>query len=109
MSVRPRVTILDAFLLLMATIWGTNYPIIKSAFRELRPQAFNAMRMSVAATAFLLVMAAVRVRGRRPAGDHHRPPGLLATTLHTPARLTARDWLAIAGLGIVGHFLYQYL
>jgi drug/metabolite transporter (DMT)-like permease len=109
MPVRPRLTILDAFLLLMATIWGTNYPIIKSAFRELPPQAFNALRMSIAAATFLLVMAAVRVRVRRRNGEHRHSPGLLASTLHTPARLTPRDWLALAGLGIVGHFLYQYL
>src|SRR4029453_4507493 len=101
MPVLPRLTILDAFLLLMATIWGTNYPIIKSAFRELPPQAFNAVRMSIAAATFLLVMAAVRVGGARRNGERRHSPGLFATTLHTPARLTRRDWLALAGLGIV--------
>lgn len=29
----------------MTLIWGTNYSIVKSAFREVDPQAFNAIRM----------------------------------------------------------------
>ena len=28
---------------------------------------------------------------------------------HTPAPVTRRDWLRLAWLGLVGHFLYQYL
>jgi drug/metabolite transporter (DMT)-like permease len=92
----------------MAVIWGTNYPIIKGAFRELDPQAFNAVRMSIAATTFLLVMAIARMAGRRRGRDRRDPQGILASTFHTPAPVTHRDWLALAGLGVVGHVLYQY-
>jgi len=51
---------IDALLLLMAIIWGSNYVIIKHAFRELDPQAFNAIRMVVASAVFLASMAAIR-------------------------------------------------
>jgi drug/metabolite transporter (DMT)-like permease len=43
-----RFTRLDALLLLMTIIWGTNYSVIKSAFEEVDPQAFNAVRLIVA-------------------------------------------------------------
>ena len=46
---------LDRLLLLMTIIWGTNYALIKSAFREIDPQAFNALRLVLAS----IVMAAV--------------------------------------------------
>ena len=39
---------LDRLLLLMTIIWGTNYALIKSAFREIDPQAFNALRLVLA-------------------------------------------------------------
>ncbi|MBW8714007.1 MAG: EamA family transporter, partial [Acidobacteria bacterium] len=39
---------IDALLLLMTLIWGTNYPIVKHAFADIDPQAFNAMRVIVA-------------------------------------------------------------
>jgi hypothetical protein len=34
----PRFARIDALLLLMALIWGTNYAIVKSAFREMDPR-----------------------------------------------------------------------
>ena len=102
--------ILDALLLLMTIIWGTNYAVIKSAFRQLDPQAFNGLRMAVASAAFLAVLGAVQLtvgrRGRRADADAAGP---VASIFHTPARLTPRDWVVLAGLGLVGHFLYQYL
>jgi len=108
MPSRSRISILDGLLLLMAIIWGTNYPIIKSAFRELQPKAFNALRLSIAATTFLVVMGIVRLGGRRR-GSEQESRGVLASTFHTPARLTGSDWLALVALGVVGHLLYQYL
>ena len=43
----PRCSpVIDLLLLLMAVFWGTNYSIVKHAFREIDPQAFNALRMS---------------------------------------------------------------
>jgi drug/metabolite transporter (DMT)-like permease len=111
MSAVPKFSSIDALLLLMAIIWGTNFSIIKGAFRELDPQAFNAVRMAVASLAFLAVIAAVRWYDRRRSmalpgvADARRD---LAGIFRTPARVTPRDWLALAWLGLVGHVLYQY-
>jgi drug/metabolite transporter (DMT)-like permease len=100
-SARIRVTPIDALLLLMAIIWGTNYSIVKRVFAEIDPQAFNAVRMTIASLVFLTFILAVRVRPQSAAGA-------LAGVFYTPAAMTRRDWLGLAGLGIVGHFLYQY-
>ena len=91
----------------MAIIWGSNFSIIKTAFRELDPQAFNAVRMAVASLAFLVVMGVARVwpesrtGGSSPANE---PP-----ILRSAAPLTRRDWVHLAALGVVGHVLYQFL
>jgi drug/metabolite transporter (DMT)-like permease len=45
-----RFTRLDALLLLMTVIWGTNYTVIKSAFKEIEPHAFNALRLIIASS-----------------------------------------------------------
>jgi drug/metabolite transporter (DMT)-like permease len=103
-----RHVVLDILLLLMAVIWGTNYAVVKGAFREIDPQAFNAARMTIASAALLSVMAAARWRGRTPSAPGETP-GVIASIFRTPEPLTARDWLALAGLGLVGHLLYQYL
>ena len=63
-SVNPRrLSTIDALLLLMTIIWGANYSIVKSAFDEIDPQAFNAVRMVIASSVFAAVMAAARRRG----------------------------------------------
>jgi drug/metabolite transporter (DMT)-like permease len=82
----------------MSIIWGTNYSIIKAAFRDLDPQAFNAARMGIASTAFLSVIVALQLKPIRAAG----------TIFRTPTRMSRRDWAELVVLGIVGHFLYQY-
>ncbi len=87
----------------MTLIWGTNYAIVKHAFRSIDPQAFNAVRLIISSAVFLGVMAAIR---RLPAS--RRPDGSLAGIFYTPSPITARDWAGFAGLGLVGHFLYQY-
>jgi drug/metabolite transporter (DMT)-like permease len=33
----------------------------------------------------------------------------IASIFHSPAPITRRDWLGLLGLGVVGHFFYQYL
>jgi drug/metabolite transporter (DMT)-like permease len=91
-----RLTRTDALLLLMTIIWGTNYSIVKHAFREIDPQAFNAGRMSIASAVFLVLIVAVRRAGTR------------AGIFYSPARITRSDWWWLAGLGVVGHSLYQY-
>ena len=90
------VSRLDAWLLLMAIIWGTNYAIVKSAFSEIDPQAFNALRLVLAST--LLGLASRAARRLR-----------LDEDFHTSARVTRDDWLRLVVLGVVGHCIYQYL
>jgi drug/metabolite transporter (DMT)-like permease len=113
----------------MTLIWGTNYALVKSAFRELDPQAFNALRMLLASA----VMATTSGLARRSPPDRGASPlGLpdslscaplrrrapfawlarwrsLADVLHTSAPITRADWLRLAWLGLVGHCIYQYL
>ena len=83
----------------MAVIWGSNFVIIKSALRELDPQAFNAGRMTVASVAFLVVMGISRALGS--GGDSR-------SVFHTPTKVTPREWIGLAVLGLVGHSAYQY-
>lgn len=87
----------------MAIIWGSNYVIIKHAFRELDPQAFNAIRMVVASAVFLASMTAIR---NLPAA--RRTNGSFASIFYTPSPINGRDWLGLVGLGVVGQGLYQY-
>jgi drug/metabolite transporter (DMT)-like permease len=90
---------IDALLLLMTIIWGTNYSIVKTAFQQIDPQAFNAMRMVIASCTFLVTIAlARRMRARGPLGS----------IFVTPAPITRRDWISLALLGLVGHAGYQY-
>jgi drug/metabolite transporter (DMT)-like permease len=78
----------DALLLLMAVIWGANFSIVKAAIEEIRPLAFNGLRLLLASTLFLVALGIARPgRGLR--------------------RIPARDWLAIGALGLIGHFVYQ--
>lgn len=98
---------LDFLLLLMAVIWGTNFSIIKSAVRELDPQAFNAVRMTAASVAFLLVMAGARLMPQPARAASATPDG--PSIVRSAAPLTGRDWFQLAVLGIVGHVLYQFL
>ena len=90
---------IDALLLLMVLIWGANYSIVKAVFREVDPQAFNAVRMTLATMLFLIVMGVSRRRAVAAAGG----------VFYTPARFTARDWGRLAWLGAIGHFGYQVL
>ena len=94
----------------MTVIWGTNYSIVKSAFAEVDPQAFNALRMLLASAVFLAIMAFIRrLAARRPGSLNEEEDDSVASIFLTPAPITRRDWIALAGLGVVGHCLYQYL
>jgi drug/metabolite transporter (DMT)-like permease len=88
---------MNLLLLLMTLIWGTNYSIIKSAFHDIDPQAFNALRMIEASILMLAAMVVAR-RARWNPGQ----------VFYTDAPLTRRDLVSIALLGIVGHCVYQY-
>lgn len=80
----------------MSLIWGANYSIVKSAFEVIPPQPFNAVRLLIASAIFLILIVMARLV-RMP------------SVFYTPAPITRGDWLRLAGLGIVGHFLYQIL
>jgi drug/metabolite transporter (DMT)-like permease len=97
-----RASAIDALLVLMVVIWGVNYSVIKLAFGEVRPQAFNALRMSLASIVFL---AAIRITRRRARASG----GHLSRAFYTPHELTARDRRDLVWLGLVGHFGYQFL
>jgi drug/metabolite transporter (DMT)-like permease len=90
----PVVSSIDLLLLFMTLIWGSNYTIVKSAFEEMPAQPFNAVRMVIASSLFLAAIAVAR-RVRRP------------SVFYTAAAITRRDWMALAGLAVVGHCLYQ--
>ena len=95
-----RFSLIDVLLLLMTIIWGTNYSIVKRAFLQIDAQAFNAGRMGLASIIFLGIIVAVRARGASGAP--------LSSIVVTPAPITRRDWLALAGLGLIGHAGYQF-
>ncbi len=82
-----RFTRLDALLVLVIVAWGTNLSVIKVALREFPAQSFNALRMVIAAAAFLAVLR------RRPAGES--------------ASIARDDWWRVVFLGVVGGTLYQ--
>jgi drug/metabolite transporter (DMT)-like permease len=75
----------DLGLLLMAFIWGVNFPVIKAALQEIPPLAFNALRFPLAALTVFLIL---RARGGVP----------------WPGR---GDLPAVIGLGILGNVVYQ--
>lgn len=78
------ITPFDGLLLLMVLIWGSNYSVIKASLTEILPQAFNALRLVIASAVFA---AAMLYQGW--------------------PRIAPRDWLRLAALGVVGHFVYQ--
>lgn len=103
-----RLSRLDWLLLLMTVIWGTNYALVKTAFRELDPQAFNALRLVLASAVMVFASVIVRRWAARP----DAPPdglGVVASIFHTPAPVTRGDWIRLVWLGLVGHCLYQFL
>jgi drug/metabolite transporter (DMT)-like permease len=108
-SVPHSSTSLTLLLVLMTIIWGTNYSIVKAAFREMDPQAFNAIRMTIASLVFLAIIFGMRFVPRS-ADRAASPDGgdQVASIFHTPDPLTRRDWLGLIGLAVVGHCLYQY-
>lgn len=78
---------INAAMLLLVTIWGLNFPIVKGAFSELPPFAFNGLRFAVAAVLLLAVL-------RRREGSQRIPPA---------------DLPGLVLLGLLGHAGYQTL
>ena len=79
------------WLLLMAFFWGSNFSVVKAALRELPGPAFNAIRLTIASALFLGIIA-----WREGLGASLR-------------RVTRGDWWRLAGLAVLGHFIYQIL
>lgn len=92
----------------MTLIWGTNYSIVKNAFAEIDPQAFNALRMVIASSVFLAIIVAVRRFRDARAARGAAPASNLFDIFYSPAAITGRDWRGLLLLAVVGHFFYQY-
>jgi drug/metabolite transporter (DMT)-like permease len=91
---------IDALLMLMVLIWGTNFSVIKWAFEEIPPQPFNALRLVISSLAFLAAIHWARRQARLGAQ--------VSSILHTPNALTRRDRIDLIWLGLVGHLGYQF-
>lgn len=76
-------------LLLVALIWGVNFPLVKHALAFVAPLTFNAFRFSIS-VAFLALML---YRERR--------------TEKRPVKKRQLRWMRLVGLGLLGHFAYQ--
>jgi len=80
----------------MVAIWGTNFSLVKVALRDFPELAFNAFRLVIASAIFLGALWWQQSRAAA-AGTAPRPS------------LTRTDWARLVFLGVVGHFLYQFL
>jgi drug/metabolite transporter (DMT)-like permease len=91
---------MDGLLILMVIAWGANYSLLKRAFQEVPPVAFNTLRMAFSSAVFLAAIWWAKMRARRPGSA-------TSSVFHTPHPLTARDRWDLLWLGLVGHCLYQ--
>jgi drug/metabolite transporter (DMT)-like permease len=57
---------------------------------------------------FVAIIVGIR-RWPAPGTDRAGDPRTIASIFRTPAPITPQDWLGLAGLGLVGHSLYQFL
>ena len=74
-------------MLLVSTVWGANFAIVKASLAQIPPLAFTALRFGIAS---ILLFALVHFR--EGAGE-----------------LSGRDWLKLVWLGLVGNTAYQLL
>ncbi|MEK9500636.1 EamA family transporter [Gemmatimonadota bacterium DH-20] len=77
----------EAGLVLLAIIWGVNFPLIKWALDTVPPLAFNALRFPLAALSLFLL---VRI-------------------LRGPLIIARADIPRVIALGLLGHLVYQAL
>ncbi len=82
----------EAALLFVVTVWGVNYPLLKSVFEVMHPHMINSFRFPVS----ILVLGGVYMYRRRKQG----------LSVWEPLR---KHPLRIAGLGMVGFVAYQFL
>ncbi|MHB8947285.1 MAG: DMT family transporter [Bacillota bacterium] len=84
---------LDALLVLVTIVWGLNSVAIKYAVGRFLPMVFNSLRFTYATALIFLVMWLTEGRrGGRQA-----------------MALPRKDLLVVAGIGLAGHFFYQWL
>lgn len=81
----PKIGRTDLLMLMTILFWAVNLSVIKIGLRELSPHAFNAIRLTIAALVYLLLLAL-----RRDGRPLHKGDG----------------WRAV-GLGILGITAYQ--
>ena len=82
----PGASVTDLLLVTMSFIWGINYSVVKFGTSMVAPLAYNAVRVTMAAVALLLV--------------------IVWTKRAWPAR---RDLLTLLALGMLGNGVYQIL
>lgn len=80
-------------------VWGANYSLLKRAFAEIPPMAFNAMRFGLAS---LILLGGIGLARR-----HARRTGRYDPLFQTAEPVTRRDAADLIWLGLVGHCLYQ--
>jgi drug/metabolite transporter (DMT)-like permease len=78
------VWLTEVMLLAMAFIWGVNYTVVKYGTRIVPSLGYNALRIALASIVFLVIAAFY---------GSTRPP--------------RRESLALVGLGVLGHGVYQ--
>jgi drug/metabolite transporter (DMT)-like permease len=91
---------MDGLLVLMVIAWGANYSLLKRAFQEVPPVAFNTLRMAFSSAVFLAAIWWAKARARRPGA-------VTSSVFYTPHPLTTRDRWDLVWLGLVGHCVYQ--
>lgn len=94
-----RISRVDLALVVMVGIWGANYSVLKIAFQEIPQQPFNALRMVIASIVFAAAISWIF--------SHAKRGGAAPRVFFTHEPLLRRDVLALAGLGVIGHFAYQ--
>ena len=96
-SSHPGFGLTDVLLLAMATIWGTNFVVVKYATRIFNPVAFTGLRVGTVAI-FMILFAMLR-----RAGDGER-----AISRRAQARALGRGVITrLLLLGVLGNGLYQ--
>lgn len=96
--------LLDGLLLLMVLIWAGNYSLVKHVLDEMRPLAFNGLRLTLASLLFGVGWLAT---SRLQDAARARMGGGPASVFATSAPITRSDWWTLLGLGLVGHCGYQ--
>ena len=94
----------DALVLLTTLVWGSNYTIVKTALRQIPEFGFNALRLVIASTLFMAVLAVYPGRDASARGETRRANRRLFPTARPFSR---REWVVLLGLAAAGHFLYQ--